>query len=377
MWILDRYLLRQFVQSFLICFLSLAGLYVVLHAFSNLEDFINYAQKQGIPVLRLIASYYSLQTVLFFDRTSGVMALIAAMFTISWIQRHNELVALQSAGVSRVRVVAPIIAAAAVLSLFSAANRELVIPRFNREMSRRPQDLAGGQGLAPCYDYRTYVFIQGKAAYADEMRISEPNFLLPVSLDRYGKQLVAENAYYKPPEADRPGGYLLDKVESPKDLTSRPSLTLDGKPAIITPHDAPDWLAPDQCFVVSELTFEQLTAGTAWLQLLSTPDLIRALNNDALGLEADVRVTVHTRIVRPLLDMTLLFLGLPLVLTRQSRNVFIAMGLCALLVSVFSMVVIGFQYLGSIYSVTPALAAWAPLIIFVPVAVAMADSMWQ
>ena len=81
--------------------------------------------------------------------------------------------------------------------------------------------------------------------------------------------------------------------------------------------------------------------------------------------------------VQPLLDLTLLFLGLPLVLTRQSRNVFIALGLCVLLTSVFTLVVIGCQHLGSIYSIRPALAAWAPLMLFVPVAAGMAGSMWE
>ena len=377
MRILDRYVLRQFLQSFLICFLSLAGLYVVFDAFTNLEDFIACAQKQGTHLLALIGSYYSFQTLLFFDRTSGLMTLIAAMFTVSWLQRHNEIVAMQSAGISRVRVVAPIIGAAVVLSACSAASREMVIPRFHRELSQRPRDLTSGRELAPRYDNRTDVLIRGKAAFADEKRISEPDFLLPPALDRYGKQLMAEDAFYKPPESGRPGGYLLAGVTLPEQFCTRPTLTLGDKPVVITPRDAPDWLRPDQCFLVSELTFEQLTAGSTWRQLSSTCDLISGLQNDALGFGADVRVTIHARIVRPLLDVTLLFLGLPLVLTRQNRNVFIAMGLCAVVVSVVSMVVIGFQYLGTVYSVTPVLAAWAPLLVFVPAAVAAADSMWQ
>ena len=52
------------------------------------------------------------------------------------------------------------------------------------------------------------------------------------------------------------------------------------------------------------------------------------MRNPSLDYGADVRVAIHGRIVKPLLDMTLLFLGLPLVVTRESRNVFIAMGLC-------------------------------------------------
>ena len=47
------------------------------------------------------------------------------------------------------------------------------------------------------------------------------------------------------------------------------------------------------------------------------------------------------RIVRPLLDITLLFLGLPLVVTRESRNVFLAIGMCIALSTAFMLVVDG------------------------------------
>ena len=77
----------------------------------------------------------------------------------------------------------------------------------------------------------------------------------------------------------------------------------------------------------------------------------------------------------PLADLTLLFLGLPLVLSRQSRNVFIAMGLSAAVSFAFMIVVFGFQQLGTIYVISPALAVWLPLMLFVPAAVELAISM--
>ena len=57
--IIDRYMLRQFLQVLVICFLSLAGLYIVIDAFSHLDHFVDYADKHGSlllddgPVLRL------------------------------------------------------------------------------------------------------------------------------------------------------------------------------------------------------------------------------------------------------------------------------------------------------------------------------------
>jgi lipopolysaccharide export system permease protein len=185
--------------------------------------------------------------------------------------------------------------------------------------------------------------------------------------------LAAEFAFYRPPQGARPGGWLFKGVQQPKGLDSQPSLELNGKPVLITPRDA-DWLKSDECFVASDVTFDLLTAGVAYA---STAQLISGLHNPSLDFDANVRVEIHTRIVHPLLDITLLFLGLPLVLTRENRNVFLAIGLCVAVVSVFVLATLFLQTLGTGLVIPPHLAAWAPLIIFVPIAVGMAGSMWD
>ena len=65
--------------------------------------------------------------------------------------------------------------------------------------------------------------------------------------------------------------------------------------------------------------------------------------------------------------------GLPLLLRCGNRNLFLAIGLCVGLVVAFYLVVLGFQYLGSNYLISPTLAAWCPVMIFVPMAVYMSD----
>ena len=90
-------------------------------------------------------------------------------------------------------------------------------------------------------------------------------------------------------------------------------------------------------------------------------------------------MAIHARIVQPLLDMTLLFLGLPLVVTRENRNVFVAMGICMVVTTTFTLVVMGMQGLGEIsyWIFTPTLAVWAPLMIFVPLAAWLVEGLWQ
>jgi len=374
MRIIDRYILRQFVQTFLICFLSLTGLYIVFGAFTNLDSFLKVAEERG-GLASIVATYYAYQSLYFFDLTAGMLALIAAMFTITWLQRHNEMTALMAAGVPRIRVAVPVIVAAASIAVLATANRELIIPRYQSELVQEPSDLAGqtGRELRSRLDEQTNIRIRGEATYAAEQRISRPSFLLPKELNDYGNQLLAKDAYYRPAQKGRPRGYLLVGVTQPKDLASAASLYLDDKPIVITHRDA-DWLEPDQCFVVSNATFALLTKELAFA---STAELIAGLRNPSVDFGHQVRVDIHARIVRPFLDVTLLLLGLPLVMTRENRNMFIAIGLCILVVSLFVLVTWTLQALGTNCLISPHLAAWGPLLIFVPIAVGMAGSMWK
>lgn len=374
MRIIDRYLLRQFIQVFLICFMSLTGLYIVFDAFGNLDEFLRFSRSEG-NLLGTMGRYYAFRTIFFFDRTSGVLALIAAMFTVTWIQRYNELTALLAAGLPARRVMKPVIFAAIAISLFAAVSREAVIPRISHQLARDPKDLAGdvGRDLQPRYDHESDILFRGKQTFAKEQRIESPSFLLRDSLAEFGRQLNAKNAFYRSADGSHPAGYLLRGVSDPPDIATRSSARIGGRTVIITPRDAPGWLKPDECFVASRVTFDQLTGGIQFRQYSSTWQLIRGLRNPSLDFGADVRVAIHGRIVQPLLDVTLLFLGLPLVLARENRNLFVAIGLCMVAVTLFMLVVLAAQYVGSISLVSPAFAAWLPLFVFVPVAVNLSE----
>ena len=107
-----------------------------------------------------------------------------------------------------------------------------------------------------------------------------------------------------------------------------------------------------------------------WRSYLSSAELFSDLRNPSLDFGAGDRVAVHARLLRPLLDMTLLLLGLPLALSKENRNMFIAGGLCLGVVAIFFILVLACHALGGSGLISPVLAAWCPLIIFVPLAIA-------
>ncbi len=375
MKLLDRYLLRQFVQIFVICFLSLMGLYLVIDLFGHLESFSAEAEREG-NLLKVIAQYYGYQSIGFFDRTSGMLAMISAMFTVTWLQRHHEMTAMLAAGISKFRIIRPLIIAAVVVSLLGVASREWVIPQIRDQLTRSTKDLGGteARNLEARYDGQTDILIGGEKTVALERRIRKPLFILPPELAAYGKRLEAEDAYFLSASDLHPAGYLLMSVTTPARIDQRKSLWLADQVVVITSREA-KWLEPGQAFVVSQLSFQLLANGSAWRNFASTSELIAELNSPSTELGADVRVAVHTRMVQPVIDTTLLMLGLPLMFSRRQRNVFLSIGICLSVAIAFTLATVVCQSLGGLSLLRPTLAAWLPIMVFLPIAVGMSHTL--
>lgn len=373
MLLIDRYLLLQFLKSFLIFFVSFTGLFIVIDSFNNLDEFLKYGDQTG-STFGVLWDYYSPRVFTFFGMTSGILTLISAMFTVTWIQRHNEMTALMAAGISQARIVRPVIIAVIVIAVLGVLNRELLIPQYMDRLTRNAQDWLGEskKTFQPKFDNRTGVLLNGAATVASDSRIESPNFRLDQSFEGIGNQINGENAFYQAANEDHPSGFLIDGLTKPASTEGVASADFEGTPLVLMPGDH-NWLKPNQCFLVTELTFEQLTASSQWRDYASTYDLIATLSNRSLDVGADVRTEIHSRIVQPFLDITLLFLGLPIVLRKENRNIFIAIGYCLLLVMCFYAVTLVCKAMGATSWIRPtSLAAFIPLIIFVPIATAMA-----
>lgn len=375
MFILPRYLLRQFLQIFVICFISLIGLYIVIDAFGHLDSFSSYAEKEG-NLLGVIARYYAYHSLAFFDGTSGLLAMISAMFSVAWLARHQELTAMMAAGISKFRIVKPLLIAAAGVSLLGVFNRELVIPRVRDELTRTTKDLGGGatRDLEPRLDGDSNILLGGQSVILAERRIVKPAFiLLGDDLRGYGNQLAADNGYYEDATPDHPAGFRLVGLSQPKPSSALPSISLKDRLVIIAPRTAP-WLAPDELFVATRVEFQLMASGSRWGAYATMPELIAELKNPSGNSGADIRVAIHTRIIQFFMDGTLVMLGLPVMLSRRARNAYVSIGLCLLVATLFMLTALACQSLGSVNMLRPSLAAWLPLMVFAPIAAALSGS---
>jgi len=117
----------------------------------------------------------------------------------------------------------------------------------------------------------------------------------------------------------------------------------------------------------TDIEFGELRGGTGWKQYASTMDMIERLSGPSSHYGDDLRVNVHARFVQPIMDMTLLFVGLPIVLKRQDRHLFYIAGITLTTVGGFMGITMAIHTIaGSGYGLSPFLGAWVPVLLFAP-----------
>jgi lipopolysaccharide export system permease protein len=273
---------------------SLVGLYIVIDAFSNLDEFTKRADT-ATELFRIMARYYLVHQSEFFDRLCGVIGMMAAIFTVTWMQRNNEQLAMLAAGVSTHRAIVPVLVSSVLVSLIAVGNQEVVMPYFGEELSRRHDDdgLQEVNLVATRYDARN-IMLLGRSADRATRTITKFDVTIPPAV--LGKFCVIDGrqASYIPPDhptAPLKGGWLIReaRIEPPLDdetlqssggILTRvdddggfpPPLVLAAKPDKPDAPDADPEGEPSSSLLVPHSEIAYL-ASTAPLPVLSAPVL--------------------------------------------------------------------------------------------------------
>lgn len=121
MKLLDRYVVRQFLRTFVLLVLGIPLLFVI----GDITDNIDKYMERGVPWGRLALSYVY-QMPLFIQYAFPIAALVATVFTIGGMTRHQEISAAKAGGVSFYRLLLPVIGLGVVLSVVALGLGELV-----------------------------------------------------------------------------------------------------------------------------------------------------------------------------------------------------------------------------------------------------------
>jgi LPS export ABC transporter permease LptG len=150
MKLLDRYVLRNFIEPFLLCFFGFLAIWLIFDLSDNGPDFI-----QARASVKMVGRYYLMQLPQIIMISLPVGLLLALLFCLSRMSRFNEIISMLTAGRSMVRVLMPLILVSLLLSgALLALNyelapraealREVAIEQINNK--RKPGDIEAIRG---------------------------------------------------------------------------------------------------------------------------------------------------------------------------------------------------------------------------------------
>lgn len=365
MKILDRYIAKNFLIGYAIAFSVLIGLRIIIDLFVNLDEFAEHADLGTWAVAKNIATFYALNTTLYFRDITGVITVVAAAFSLGRMVRANELVAIIASGVSAKRIVVPILALAVFFTALSVADQEFLIPSVSDKLVREHDDVAGQESYAVLF------ITDGKGSLICSPRYEvetstfyEPTIITRRLTDRPGiwevtGRISADRAVYNYRTGmwDLVGGLFVgtDSTEGTEQRTS---------------YRTPD-LLPKDIPVRRKAEYKALLSSWQLAALARQKTKIKDV--------AQLYSQKHFRITDPIINLTMLMVSLPVLICRDPKamksGIIVSFGLtAACFVTTFVCKMLATEVVFA-DRVMPELWAWVPVFIFLPVAFIELDSM--
>jgi len=141
MIIIERYIFKNFLITFLFCVFILWILFIIGDIFGFLDEIL----REHIPVTSLALFYWYL-TPFILIQMIPISALIAAVFVLGNLNKHSEITALRASGISIWGILRPVLVTACLIGLFVFILNDRLLPRAMNIANRiRHEKIAVGK----------------------------------------------------------------------------------------------------------------------------------------------------------------------------------------------------------------------------------------
>ncbi len=125
--ILDRYLIRRFLQTLLLVIVALGLTIVIINMVEGLRDFVDHKVPLGT-----IALYYLYFAGWIIKTFMPMFILLAVLFTVAMLARRNEILAMKASGLSLYRLTAPFLVVVTIIAGAHFYFNEYIFPPANK-----------------------------------------------------------------------------------------------------------------------------------------------------------------------------------------------------------------------------------------------------
>jgi lipopolysaccharide export system permease protein len=377
MKILDRYVLLSFLKNYLISFMVLIGLYIVMDMVFNFDELAE-PQVTGavggvasvVTIMRGIADYYFYKSFQIFVHLSGIIPVVAAAFTLIRLGRFNELTASLAAGVPLLRTAMPIIIAAMVANVLLVVDQELIIPGMIPKLTRKHDELHQSSS----HTFRVAAMQDESGGLLNVARYHPPVDEKPAWMEEVDVTLVDNN--FTPVAHIRAKKGEWDRRSKEWKLTDGVRVT-GLSPGVNRGIKEEPWPAYKSSITPDEVA---LYRSGEYVELLPTSRIKLLLERPKNYGTIDLQRVKHSRFTQPLLNVILLLLAIPCLLSREPGQIKTGIMYCVVLCGAcLATIFLSYQLAGTPPGGAqwadrwPAIMAWAPILIFGPIAVFLLD----
>jgi LPS export ABC transporter permease LptG len=352
--ILDEYVVREFLNTFLLVLAGFVLLMLVFTFFDLVGDII----RNHVP-LATVGAYLVNLTPDMLYQIAPLAVLIATLVTFGVLNRNSEIIAMKATGISLYRLVVPIVSIAAVLSVCLFLFDQYYLPQANRRQEALRNIIKGRPAQTVLHPEHNWIFGQPHAGepgrifyyeFFDPDRKEFANlsvFEFDPSTFSLTRRIFAARVF-RDPDKDSwrfEDGWVRD-MTGPEPISYREFRQTEFSEI----HEDPGYFTKEN-LQSQEMNFGQLDG------------YIRDLRQSGFD-TMRLRVALWHKVAYPLIAVVMAVLAIPFALSMGRRGSLTAIAV-AIGVALAYFVVNGtFEAMGNVNYLPAALAAWASDILF-------------
>lgn len=353
--ILDEYVLREFISTFLLVLSSFVMLLLVFTFFDLVGDIL-----RNHIALAIVGEYLINLTPSMIYQIAPLAVLIAALVTFGVLNRNSEIVAMKATGISLYRLVMPILSITAILAVSLFLFDQFYLPRANRRQEALRSVIKGRPPQTFLHPEQKWIFGQrplpGEPEKIFYYQFFDPdaNEFANISVFEFDpttfnltRRIFARRALWDPITSSWrfEDGWMRD-IEGPN-VTAYKTFNRASFPEI---EVAPDYFKKE-ALESQEMNFGQLRR------------YIRDLGQSGFD-TMRLRVALWNKLTYPLVAVVMAMLGIPFALSMGRRGSLSGIAVAIALALAYWVVNGLFDAMGSVNYLPAALAAWSSIVLF-------------